>query len=112
MSASPAAEVRLPTLESLKSPVPAGKLVVARSGQGTQRIDVPLGKADAYLTVRLICLGPGDAKVTDGSGGSVIEVAGCNATAAYTTGFTGTKSDRVMRIAVRPSVAWRLLVWG
>ncbi|MFF0017361.1 hypothetical protein [Streptomyces sp. NPDC005374] len=104
--------MRLPPLESLKSPAPPGKLLVARSGQGAQRIEVPLAKSGTPITVRLICLGPGAAKVTDGSGGPVLDVAGCNATAAYTTGFTGAKSDRVMRLAVQPSVAWRLLVWG
>jgi hypothetical protein len=50
--------------------------------------------------------------MTDESGGSVLEVASCNATAAYTTGFTGAKSDRVTRLAVKPSVSWRVLVWG
>ncbi|MEV5956961.1 hypothetical protein AB0M11_24875 [Streptomyces sp. NPDC051987] len=99
-------------MESLKSPVPSGKLLVARSGRGAERFDVPLAKAGSTVTLRLICLGPGAAKVTDGSGGSVLDVAGCNATAAYTTGFTGTNSDRVMRLGVKPSVAWRLLVWG
>ncbi|MFF4503903.1 hypothetical protein [Streptomyces sp. NPDC001401] len=110
--ASPAAETKMPPLESLKSPVPSGKLLVAKSGQGAQQFDVPLAKAGSTVTVRLICLGPGAAKVTDGSGGSVMEVAGCNAMAAYTTGFTGAKSDRVMRLAVKPSVSWRVLVWG
>jgi hypothetical protein len=107
-----AAETELPTLESLKSPVPSGKLLVAKSGRGARRFDVPLAKAGSQVTLRLICLGPGDAKVTDGSGGAVLEVAGCNATAAYTTGFTGAKSDRVMRLTVKPSVSWRVLVWG
>ncbi|MGY5055981.1 hypothetical protein ACWDFR_18150 [Streptomyces sp. 900105755] len=106
------AETELPTMASLKSPVPPGKLLTAQSGQGAQRFDVPLAKPDSTVTVRLICLGPGAAKVTDGSGGAVLQVAGCNATAAYTTGFTGTKSDRVMRLGVEPSVKWRLLVWG
>lgn len=110
--ASAVAEKQLPPLESLKSPAPPGKLLVARSGQGAQRIEVPLAKTGAPITVRLICLGPGTAKVTDGSGGPVLDVAGCNATAAYTTGFTGAKSDRAMRLTVQPSVAWRLLVWG
>ncbi|GAA3817737.1 hypothetical protein GCM10022403_058990 [Streptomyces coacervatus] len=99
-------------MESLKSPVPPGELRVARSGRGAEQFDVPLAKTGSTVTVRLICLGPGAAKVTDGSGGSVLEVAGCNATAAYTTGFTGAKSDRVMRLAVKPSVSWRVLVWG
>lgn len=85
---------------------------MARSGQGAEQVEVPLAKTDSQITVRLVCLGPGAAKVTDGSGGQVLDVAGCNATAAYTTGFTGAKSDRVMRLAVKPSVAWRLLVWG
>ncbi|MER7835062.1 hypothetical protein ABTY98_03885 [Streptomyces sp. NPDC096040] len=107
-----AAKTRLPVLESLKYPVPSGKLLTARSGRGTARLEVPLAKTGSQITVRLICLGPGDAKVTDGSGGSVLKVAGCNATAAYTTGFTGTKSDRVMQLGVKPSVEWRLLVWG
>ncbi|MEU3783908.1 hypothetical protein [Streptomyces sp900129855] len=110
--ASPAAKMQLPLLESLKSPAPSGKLLVAQSGQGAKQFEVPLAKTASQITVRLICLGPGDAKVTDGSGGAVLDVAGCNATAAYTTGFTGVKSDRVMRLAVKPSVTWRLLVWG
>jgi hypothetical protein len=109
---SAAAKMKLPMLESLKSPAPSGKLLVAQSGQGAKQFEVPLAKTDSQITVRLICLGPGDAKVTDRSGGPVLNVAGCNATAAYTTGFTGAKSDRVMRLAVKPSVAWRLLVWG
>lgn len=107
-----AAEKELPTLESLEASAPAGKLLVAQSGRGAQRFDVPLPKVGSQVTVRLICLGAGDAKVTDGSGGPVLEVAGCNATAAYTTGFTGGKSDRVMSLAVQPSVSWRMLVWG
>ncbi|MEU2778451.1 hypothetical protein ABZ646_37635 [Streptomyces sp. NPDC007162] len=99
-------------LDSLKVPAPSGKLLVARSGRGAERVAVPLAKTGSQITVRLVCLGPGAAKVTDGSGGSVLEVAGCNATAAYTTGFTGVRDDRVMRLAVRPTVQWRLLVWG
>ncbi|WP_164836337.1 hypothetical protein [Actinacidiphila soli] len=98
--ASSAAETELPTLESLESPAPSGKLLVAKSGRGTEWFDLPLTKAGSQVTLRLIGLGPGDAKVTDGSGGSDPEVAGCNATAAYATGFTGAKSDRVMRLAV------------
>ena len=99
-------------MESLKFPVPPGKLLVTESGRGAQQFDVAQAKTGSTVTVRLICLGPGAAKVTDASGGSVLEVAGCNATAAYTTGFTGAKSDRVMRLAVKPSVSWRVLVWG
>ncbi|MEU9391625.1 hypothetical protein AB0D86_16690 [Streptomyces sp. NPDC048324] len=110
--AKTAAETRLPTLESLKFPAVSGTLLTEHSGRGARRLEVPLAKAGTQVTVRLICLGPGDAKVTDGSGGSVLEVAGCNATAAYTTQFTGVKSDRVMRLAVAPTVQWRLLVWG
>ena len=111
-NSSAAAKIELPTLKSLEASAPSGKLLVAQSGRGAQRFDVPLPKVGSQVTVRLICLGPGDAKVTDGSGGSVLEVAGCNATAAYTTGFAGAKSDRVMRLAVQPSVSWRMLVWG
>jgi hypothetical protein len=110
--ASAVAEKKLPPLESLKSPAPSGKLLVARSGQGAKQVEVPLATTGSQITVRLVCLGPGAAKMTDGSGDPILDVAGCNATAAYTTGFTGAKSDRVMRLAVEPSVTWRLLVWG
>ncbi|MER6273051.1 hypothetical protein [Streptomyces sp900105755] len=110
--ASEPAKAQLPTLESLKSPAPSGKLLVAQTGQGGRQFEVPLTKTGSQLTVRLICVGPGAVKVTDGAGGRVLNVGGCSATAAYTTSFTGAKSDRVLRLAVRPSVSWRVLVWG
>lgn len=110
--ASAVVKTQLPPMDSLKSPAQSGKLLVAQSGQGARQIEVPLAKTGSEITVRLVCLGPGAAKVTDGSGGPVLDVAGCNATAAYTTGFTGAKNDREMRLSVKPSVTWRLLVWG
>ena len=67
--ASTTAETELPTLDSLRTPVPPGRLLPAQSGRGAQRFDVPLAKEGSAVTLRLICLGPGDAEVTDGSGG-------------------------------------------
>jgi hypothetical protein len=86
-----------------------------KSAAGKGESDVALtalaGKS-RKVTIRFVCSGPGQVKVTDSSGGFVLNVAGCDGTSVYSTGFSSSPADATVHLTVGRGVDWRFAAWA
>ncbi|WP_405879732.1 hypothetical protein OG762_14485 [Streptomyces sp. NBC_01136] len=106
--------VILPDIVDLKgSDTPAGAMLKSTAGKGKSDVSLAaLAKKSRRVTIRFVCSGQGQAKVTDSSGGFILNVAGCDGTSVYTTGFRSSTADGLIHLSVGQSVGWRFAIWA
>jgi hypothetical protein len=104
----------LPDLVDLKdSERPAGAMLKSTAGKGKSDVSLAaLAKKSRSVTIRFVCSGQGQAKLTDSSGGFILNVAGCDGTSVYTTGFSSSTADGLIHLSVGQSVKWKFAVWA
>ncbi|WP_405619424.1 hypothetical protein [Streptomyces sp. NBC_00076] len=108
------APVILPGIVDLKgSTTPAGAMVKSTAGKGESDVALTaLAKKSKKVTIRFVCSGKGPVKVTDSSGGFILNVAGCDGTSVYTTGFRSSPADALVHLSLEQGVNWRFAVWA
>jgi hypothetical protein len=101
--------VAMPDLTALP---PVGDLLVSTRGMGAGAVALSALAERSKITVRFACSGNNSARLADDSDALVMGVSACDGTTVYATSFTGTASDRVLRIQVEPGVSWVVAVWS
>ncbi len=92
---------------------PPGTLLVRAEGTGTHVVWLSHAPAlGSRLTVRLTCVGPGTARVTDHTGGLIEALGGCSPGVVYSSGWASTRHDGAcITVTVLAGTRWAVDVW-
>ena len=92
---------------------PPGTLLIRTEGVGSDL--VTLARAPGVgspLTVRLVCVGAGTARVSDHTGGLIEATSGCQRGVIFSSAWSSTRHDgRTIKITVMPGTRWAIDVW-
>jgi hypothetical protein len=121
---TPSSSSRLPTLPSQSptpggpSPIPTltgppGTLLIRTEGVGPDIVTLAQAPAmGSPLTVRLVCVGAGTAKVSDHTGGLIEATSGCQRGVIYSSAWSSTRRDgKTITVTVLRGTRWALDVW-
>ena len=122
--AAPSTSSRLATLPSQAptpggpSPIPTltgppGTLLVRTEGVGPDIVTLAQAPAvGSPLTVRLVCVGVGTARVSDHTGGLIEATSGCQRGVIYSSAWSSTRHDgKTITVTVLRGTRWAIDVW-